>query len=308
MELENLAKIEAALGVTGLKSIQGDASTRQYFRCNQGIVMYDIGEGSAQRRAKFVDVSNRLRDAQFCAPKIQTHINELGLILMDDLGGKNLGQAPIDANFKLALDEMLRFDDVNHEGLVHYSSEIYSEELSRLGKFYLKPFDIEDDDILQIAAPYFEELSNAAARFVHVDYHAENLMLCEDGRLGIIDFQDARFGHPLYDLASFVDDIRVDVGEKRAEALTEFAFERLNFKDDDMWLHVLSAQRLLKIIGIFARLVGEGRMGYDQLIPRCFELLQKRLIHPELKEWREWFYDVVPQFDDIILTKLKGEQ
>src|SRR3546814_1220841 len=44
------------------------------------------------------------------------------------------------------------------------------------------------------------------------DYHAENLMLIDDGKgLGLLDFQDALAGHPAYDLVSLLQDARRDV-------------------------------------------------------------------------------------------------
>ena len=40
------------------------------------------------------------------------------------------------------------------------------------------------------------------------DFHAENIVLLDDGALGLLDFQDAVAVHPAYDLASLLHDAR----------------------------------------------------------------------------------------------------
>ena len=56
----------------------------------------------------------------------------------------------------------------------------------------------------------------------HRDYHSRNLML-HDGRLHIIDFQDARLGPDTYDLASLLRDSYVDL-DRRASSTSCIAY------------------------------------------------------------------------------------
>ena len=54
------------------------------------------------------------------------------------------------------------------------------------------------------------------------DYHAENLFWLPERtgleRVGLIDFQDAALGHPVYDLVSLARDVRRDVSPDTARA------------------------------------------------------------------------------------------
>ena len=55
----------------------------------------------------------------------------------------------------------------------------------------------------------------------HRDYHSRNLML-HDGRLYIIDFQDARMGPDTYDLVSLLRDSYVDLPEQTVDELIAY--------------------------------------------------------------------------------------
>ena len=60
-----------------------------------------------------------------------------------------------------------------------------------------------------------DELAAEPRVLCHRDYHSRNLML-HDGRLYIIDFQDARMGPDTYDLVSLLRDSYVDITDARA--------------------------------------------------------------------------------------------
>ena len=55
----------------------------------------------------------------------------------------------------------------------------------------------------------------------HRDYHSRNLMLHE-GRLYMIDFQDARMGPDTYDLVSLLRDSYVDLAEVAVDELIAY--------------------------------------------------------------------------------------
>ena len=67
-------------------------------------------------------------------------------------------------------------------------------------------------------AAIVDELAAEPRVLCHRDYHSRNLML-RDGRLCIIDFQDARLGPDTYDLVSLLRDSYVDLpGARRRRA------------------------------------------------------------------------------------------
>ena len=98
--------------------------------------------------------------------------------------------------------------------------------------------------------------------FVHRDFHAQNLMKVGK-KIGIIDSQDALVGNPAYDLDSLIDDVRIKTSLKLKNQIYSYYLKktskiyRINshkFLED---FNILSVQRSLKIIGIFARTVEE---------------------------------------------------
>src|SRR5690606_25861749 len=130
------------------------------------------------------------------------------------------------------------------------------------------------------------------------DYHAENIMLLEDDRLGLLDFQDALAGHAAYDLVSMLQDARRDVSDDLEKAMLQYyldgrsAAEAAQFRSH---YAVLGAQRNTKIIGIFTRLyVRDGKARYLDYLPRMWRLLEKDLAHPDLAPVADWFEHNVP--------------
>ena len=103
-------------------------------------------------------------------------------------------------------------------------------------------------------------------------------------------------GHPAYDLASMLQDARVDVDAAVADDLHE-QYCRLRADDPhfdrqafDAAYAVLGAQRATKILGIFARLSKrDGKHGYLRHIPRVSRYLERNLAHPKLEALKAWF-------------------
>lgn len=138
------------------------------------------------------------------------------------------------------------------------------------------------------------------------DYHSPNLLWLPEReglkRVGLIDTQDCLMGHPAYDLASMLQDARVDIDFAMADDLyTEYctlrtesgSFDREAF---DVAYAILGAQRATKILGIFARLSKrDGKHGYLRHIPRVSRYLERNLAHPRLSALKAWFDRHLPR-------------
>ncbi len=91
------------------------------------------------------------------------------------------------------------------------------------------------------------------------DFHTENLMWLPDRsahhRLGLLDYQDAFLTHPAYDLMSLLTDARLPVPSGIRDATITHYLARSG-DDPERFrtaFDALSAQRNLRILGIFAR-------------------------------------------------------
>ena len=142
----------------------------------------------------------------------------------------------------------------------------------------------------------FAALAHNAPGLVLRDFHAENLFVLDDrdweAATGVIDFQDALFGHPAYDLVSLLQDARRDVGaDVEAQAIGRF-LNRARLADTPEFraaYHVLGAQRAAKILGIFTRLAErDGKKRYLDFMPRVEAQFARNLQHPALAPVAAW--------------------
>jgi aminoglycoside/choline kinase family phosphotransferase len=151
----------------------------------------------------------------------------------------------------------------------------------------------------------------APATWVLRDYHSPNLLWLpqRDGiaRIGLVDFQDALIGPAAYDVASLLQDARVDVPETmemnllgryvRARLSHDRGFDTGGFT---LLYATLAAQRATKILGIFARLQRrDGKPQYLRHIPRLWGYLQRSLAHPALAGLKGWYAANVPSPDGL---------
>ena len=128
---------------------------------------------------------------------------------------------------------------------------------------------------------------------MHRDFHSQNLMKIK-GKIGVIDSQDAIIGNPAYDLVSLIDDVRIKTSKKLKNKIYDYYLikNKKNFINNSRKFledfNILSVQRSLKIIGIFARLFKrDNKDQYLKFIPYVWQILELRMkgkIFLKLKE------------------------
>jgi aminoglycoside/choline kinase family phosphotransferase len=133
------------------------------------------------------------------------------------------------------------------------------------------------------------------------DTHAENLLWLPDRegpmKVGLLDFQDAVLGWGEWDMSMLLHDARRDVSPAaRASAIRAYLEATGGSREAfDERLSVLGAMNLMRIMGIFARLVvRDGKPRYDMFQPRVRALLADALAHPALAEARGFVESVAP--------------
>jgi hypothetical protein len=138
------------------------------------------------------------------------------------------------------------------------------------------------------------------------DFHSPNLLWLPEregiARVGLLDFQDAVWGPPAYDVASILMDARVDVSEElELKLLSRYAIGRKTANADfdlDEFVRcyrTLGVQRASKILGIFARLnKRDNKPQYLAHLPRVWNYLARALAHPSLAKLKTWYEANVP--------------
>ena len=94
-----------------------------------------------------------------------------------------------------------------------------------------------------------------------------------DGSIGILDYQDALWGHPAYDLVSITRDcyLRYPPADVRRweEAFRARHYPAISAQDWARTCDAVSLQRHLKVLGLFVRLAQrDGKTGYLADLPR----------------------------------------
>ena len=154
----------------------------------------------------------------------------------------------------------------------------------------------------EIWAPIHAYAAANASVFCHRDYHAENLIWLPErdnvARVGLLDFQDAVRAHPAWDMSMFLHDARRDVSPEREAAVLARYFERRPDQDQEMFMaefHALGAANIVRILGIFARLVArDGKPRYRAFMPRLWRYLDRCLVDPAPAGLGPWLAKYVP--------------
>jgi hypothetical protein len=176
---------------------------------------------------------------------------------------------------------------------VRFDTEKLSWELDFFKTHYFTTYKNEPlpDDVDAALTEEFIELSRLlesnASVLCHRDFHAANLMLDPEGRLRIIDHQDARIGSVAYDLVSLLLDRvteppsadwlagkrRLFLDERRRIGLEEINEE--NFADE---FRLQTVQRCLKATGTFSfQSVNRGKTYFVPFIDPMFQIVLRAL-------------------------------
>ncbi|TQV76190.1 aminoglycoside phosphotransferase family protein [Denitrobaculum tricleocarpae] len=322
------SQIEDFLARAGWQSarrqpLQGDASSRRYIRLNRDgdAAMLMDAPPPREKVAPFYDIGRLLDELGFSTPAFLAVDLERGFLLLEDFGDRTFTNELADGQdegrlYRLAVDNLIALHQrwkpqtTGGPALVvpPYSDQILLEEVGRFAEWYLPEvlgakkaaaLEAEFMALWRAALPRARAVPDS---LVLRDYHVDNLMVLP-GReglsaCGLLDFQDAVIGPLTYDLMSLVCDVRRDVSPTVAQdAVARYlaAFPELPdaaFKES---LAVMSAQRNVKILGNFTRLlIRDGKPTYLKYIPRTWRLIEEALGHPALQDLRAWFDETIP--------------
>jgi aminoglycoside/choline kinase family phosphotransferase len=283
--------------------LAGDASFRRYFRVvapGRAAVLMDAPPPHEDPRP-FLHVASHLTSLGFAAPGILASDLDGGLVLIEDFGDARMAEIiAAEPNrereiYAQAIDLAAALHRHPPAPLRPYDLNEYQREAGLFLEWYAPAVGLEVDARSYRAAwnEALAPLADIQAVTVLRDYHAENVMLLQDGRLGLLDFQDALAGHPAYDLVSLLQDARRDVSPAIEAAMLD-RYEASAPLDRAAYA-VLGAQRNAKILGIFTRLwKRDGKPRYLAYQPRVWGYLERDLAHPALEPIAAWFDRHIP--------------
>jgi N-acetylmuramate 1-kinase len=279
----------------------------------------------------FLAMAQALRARGLSAPAIFAADRAAGLAVLEDLGDELVvdGEppAPIEARYQIATDllaalhaqklpEVLPVETGVDYRLPRYDLDAFLIEVELLPDWLLPKLGAElaagaREAYRALWRQALQPALTAPPTWVLRDYHSPNLLWLPEregiARVGLLDFQDALMGPAAYDLASLLQDARIDVPELMEIALLS-RYTRARMKSDTGFdapafvrvYAALAAQRASKILGIFARLDRrDGKPQYLRHIPRVWAYLQRALAHPSLAALKAWYDTHVPALKTI---------
>lgn len=225
-----------------IKPIPGGASNRGYCRIrlegeDRGIVLMVLSDPDPAKGVEevmaagiitelpFVNVHRHLAASSVPVPEIYHYNKERGLLYNQDCGtihlrnllesGRDIGRMGFEAAIaelvKVQLDASQRPAD-NFLGFkVNFDRKLLRWELDHFTEFAIQkrfpgqPSPAHLDRIGQIFEAICDEILAGPYALQHRDYMLDNLMW-KDGRIWVIDFQDALMGPLAYDLACLLYD------------------------------------------------------------------------------------------------------
>lgn len=309
--------------LSGLNPVAGDASFRRYFRVQTDLRSVIVCESPPERENNpaFLAVRQLLEGAGVRVPDLIAVDTRQGYFLLEDLGDRQLLPALTGATADALYGQarrilitlsMVPVPQVGDEALPVYSDELLRRELDLFPTWFVQRLlglAPEQPPATLFDALCRRLLESAAAQprvLVHRDFHSRNLMLLPEGGMATIDFQDAVIGPLTYDAASLFKDCYLRWPRARMAgwvlALRD-EFAAVGVLNDDhsasdaaflRAFDLMSLQRHLKVLGIFARLhLRDGKDDYLDHLPRIVAYLEDVFARypdePAVQDFAVWF-------------------
>ena len=305
--------------------LTGDASDRRYFRLltpDEPSKVLSLYPGPVEYHTmSFVNVATLLAKMPVPIPEIFDHADDLGVLLLEDLGDvtlqAHLGTAtPADhaALYRQAvtLIEIMqrRGRELESRECVPYGIAFDVEKLTWELDFFIKHFlqayrgvtldEGARDALRGEFAQVVEELASEPRVLCHRDYHSRNLMLHQE-RLYVIDFQDARMGPDTYDLASLLRDSYLDLSEQAVNELIAYFLALTGRSEEEKDFRarfdLMALQRNLKALGTFGyQTTARRNPVYIQYIPRTLRYVRDNLLaHPRFSRLQDLLSGLVDE-------------
>jgi aminoglycoside/choline kinase family phosphotransferase len=311
LKSEVLDFVHRTLGATAsLSGIAGDASTRRFFRVSAkgGTSVLMVQEGPIGSDSGQLSNHRIFEEIGAPVPRLIAHQDDLGVVLFEDLGDLTLqryampgGEGDprgVQSLYLQACDLITLMQDRGTSALrpQDFASrhaldrERFLFELDHFDRHFIRGLRGKTPSSGQekLLRHLYEDLAAACdvlpRTFCHRDFQSRNLLV-RDGRLGLIDFQDARLGPYTYDAASLLRDSSLDLPSDlveeslaRLEATSgaRLGMGREAFRRD---FDLMALQRNIKDLGTFGYMATvRGRKEYLEYVPRTQASIRRTMV------------------------------
>ena len=305
-----------------LKKIRSDASFREFFRLKKGnkpSIVVTARKEKFKNLIAYSAINKFLRGKGIHTPKIiSQHFSE-GIMEIEDFGDNTLFHSirkskNIFPYYKKSINVILKLQKIKPINKI----KIKSNRNLKLNTYNLKNLHKDSDLFLNWYLPgvlgkrkskkfkkkikielnkLYKQIYFKNKFIVHRDFHVSNIMPVKS-KLGIIDTQDVILGNPLYDVASLIDDVRIEIPLPIKNKIFQYYAKKSSLKKNIYFLKndfdILSVQRNLKILGIFYRLnKRDKKPQYLKYLPYTWKLIELRMKNKIFKNLQKILLNVV---------------
>ena len=258
---------------------------------------------------EFIKYSEFLIKNNVSVPKIEAFDSINGFMLIEDFGDKVFLDEVNSSNRKnlylLAIDQIIKLQSADSNGDINELNEISTKEQMKLFeewflfnylKLEVQPLekDIINDAYIFITNKFLDQKRTLC----HFDFELRNLMLREDGTIGVLDFQDLTYGPFTLDLVSLIKDIDNPISDEEIDYYLEAYISLSNEAGITVTEDLISLnkdldfaglQRQLRILGTLARLhIRDGKsFRLPDLKQTLIYVIETSNKYDELKEFSQ---------------------
>lgn len=293
--------------VTGFEGMACDASRRSFFRVRTPFGSYVAMDSRRIPMDSWVDINNLLHSRGFPVP-ILHHVDiPAGWAIMEDLGDTRLIDLPREEYSRLLIESLDLLERMQRDltqsicadsiaGRRHFTASFFAAELDHtLEHLFFRLLAVPAEEVTALQE-HFRSLCALASEgprvFAHRDFHSANLM-ARSGSVVMVDWQDARFGPPEYDLVSLLRDSYIDIGSAWETLARKFVHS--TGRSNLFRVAACACQRSLKAAGTFAyQFRAHERSDYLDSLPRTMRYLgDYARLCPRLKPIVEQVYRIL---------------
>ena len=294
-----------------IEQLTPDASIREYFRIQWGngtAIACVYPEGFVASEQSYLDVTKLFLGAGLPVAEILDYDEGLGVIIQEDLGDTILRDVMVESDnetrerlirdaitlipkIQAATSKAAELNSIASR--LRFDTEKLLWELDFFKTHYFTTYKNEplpedvDDELTKEFSELSRLLESKASVLCHRDFHAANLMLDPQGRLRIIDHQDARIGSVAYDLVSLLLDRVTEppsadwLAAKRSFFLAEREKAGLAALNEGIFgdeFRLQTIQRCLKATGTFSfQSANRGKTYFVPFIEPMFQIVLRAL-------------------------------
>ena len=289
-----------------LSVASADASFRRYFRLQNRETSYIAMDAppDLEESLPFVEIGKWMKNSGINVPEIIAKDLDLGFLVLSDFGDFHFQDAICDNDkdmlYSLASKQIIHMQTRllgSQNRLPLFDKSWQMKELDIFREWCLPGISV--DEYQKVLEPLISEVDAIPKAFMHRDFHCRNLLVYDESKIGIIDFQGAMYGPITYDLVSLLRDCYVDNDPEWIDQMVKDFLNQscsLNSEYIDMaenefirWFDLAGLQRHLKCVGIFHRLkIRDNKPEYLKDVPRVLGYIEQVLErNSELKKIQE---------------------